>query len=96
MEIKPIRNDEDHDVVLREIEHLWGAATETPNGDRLDVLITLAEPWERSHIPMPPPDPIAAIHFRLDQLGLDQKALVGVIGTRSRVHEILTGHVRSR
>jgi HTH-type transcriptional regulator/antitoxin HigA len=89
MEIKPIRSEEDHDAALREIEALWGAEPGTPEGDRLDVLVTLAEAWEREHHPIDPPDPIEAIKFRLEQEGLDPRALVGVIGNRSRVHEIL-------
>lgn len=91
MEIKPIRSDADHDVALKEIEDLWGAEPDTPDGDRLDILLTLAEAWEKAHVALPPPEPIAAILFRLEQLGLDQKALVNVIGTRSRVHEVLAG-----
>lgn len=91
MEIKPIRSDADHDDVLWEVERLWGSAPGTPEGDRLDVLVTLAEAWEREHVPMPPPGPLEAIRFRLEQLGLDQKALVGIIGTRSRVHEVMKG-----
>lgn len=89
MEIRPIRSEEDHDATLREIETLWGAEPETPEGDRLEILVTLAEAWEREHHPIDPPDPIEAIKFRLEQEGLDPKALVGVIGNRSRVHEIL-------
>lgn len=91
MEIKPIRTEEDHEAALAEIERLWGAAEGTPEGDRLDVLLTLAEAWEQKHYAMPLPDPISAIQFRLEQLGLDQRALIGLLGTRSRVHEILKG-----
>ncbi|HEY9900181.1 MAG TPA: transcriptional regulator [Pantanalinema sp.] len=89
MEIKPIRSDEDHDAALREIEELWGTEPGTPEGDRLDVLITLAEAWERAHHPIDPPDPVEAIKFRLEQRGLDQKALINVIGNRSRVYEVM-------
>lgn len=91
MEIKPIRSEADHDAALQEIAALWGASEGTPEGDRLDVLLTLAEAWEHKHYPLEMPDPVSAIRFRLEQLGLDQRALVGVIGTRSRVHEVLKG-----
>jgi HTH-type transcriptional regulator/antitoxin HigA len=91
MEIKPIRNDADHDATLYEIERLWGAKGGTQEGDRLEVLVTLAEAWERAHTSIPEADPITAINFRLEQLGLTQKALVGVIGSRSRVHELMKG-----
>ncbi|HZO82327.1 MAG TPA: transcriptional regulator [Candidatus Binataceae bacterium] len=89
MEIKPIRNDADHEAALREIERLWGAKEGTPEGDRLDVLATLVEAYEEKHFPMDAPDPIEAIKFRLEQQGLDHRALVGVIGGRSRVYEVM-------
>jgi len=89
MEIKPIRNDADHADALREIERLWAAKQGTPEGDRLDVLTTLVESYEEKHFPMDAPDPIEAIRFRLEQQGLDHRALVGVIGGRSRVYEVM-------
>ena len=89
MEIKPIKNDKDHAAALREIERLWGATVGSPEGDRLDVLVTLAEAYERTHFPIDVPDPIEAIKFRLEQQGADTKALVGVIGNRTRVYEVL-------
>lgn len=89
MEIKPIKNDKDHAAALREIERLWGATVSSPEGDRLDVLVTLAEAYERTHFPIDVPDPIEAIKFRLEQQGADTKTLVGVIGNRTRVYEVL-------
>jgi len=89
MEIKLIRNDVDHHEALGEIERLWGAKEGTREGDRLDVLTTLVEAYEDKHFPMDTPDPIEAIRFRLEQQGLDHHALVGVIGARSRVHEVM-------
>lgn len=91
MEIRPIRNAKDHDRALREIERLWGAAKGTPEGDRLEVWTTLVEAYERERFPIDPPNPIDAIRFRLEQQGLDQHALVGVIGSRVRVYEVLRG-----
>ncbi len=85
MEIKPVRTKADYERTLQEIEHLWGAGKGTPEGDRLDVLATLVEAYEQKHFPIDPPDPIEAIRFRLEQQGLDRRALVGVIGGRSRV-----------
>jgi HTH-type transcriptional regulator/antitoxin HigA len=87
--IKPIRTHADHEAALREIERLWGADEGTPEGDRLDVLATLVEAYEQAHFPMDAPDPIEAIKFRLEQQGADQKALIGVIGNRTRVYEVL-------
>ncbi len=91
MEIKPIKTDADHDAALREIERLWGAAEGTREGDRLEVLLTLVDAYERAHFPIEAPDPIEAIKFRLEQQGADAKVLVGVIGSRTRVYEVLRG-----
>lgn len=89
MEIKPIRTKPDYELTLREIERLWGAKEGTAHGDRLDVLATLVEAYELKHFPIDAPDPIEAIRFRLEQQGLDRRALVGVIGGRSRVYEVM-------
>jgi HTH-type transcriptional regulator / antitoxin HigA len=89
MEVKPIRTRADYERALREIERLWGAREGTPDGDRLDVLATLVEAYEQKHFPIDPPDPIEAIRFRLEQQGLHPRALVGVIGGRSRVYEVM-------
>lgn len=91
MEIKPIRSSADHDRALKEIKRLWNAAKGTPESDRLEVLVTLVEAYERTHHPIDLPDPIQAIRFRLEQQGLDHRALVGIIGNRTRVYEVLRG-----
>lgn len=91
MEIRPIRNEADHEAALRRIEALWGAAAGTPEGDELDVLATLTEAYEREHHPIDQPDPIEAIKFRLEQTGKDFHALIGVIGQRTRVYEVMRG-----
>jgi HTH-type transcriptional regulator/antitoxin HigA len=89
MEIKPIRREMDYDAALRRIEALWGAAEGTPEGDELNILVTLAEAYERAHFPVDLPDPIEAIKFRLEQEGKDYRALIGVIGQRTRVYEVM-------
>ena len=91
MEIEPIRTEAEHDEALCEIERLWGAPVGTPDGDRLDVLIALVEAYERAHHNIDAPDPIEAIRFRLEQQGLDHRALIGVIGNRTRVYEVMRG-----
>jgi HTH-type transcriptional regulator/antitoxin HigA len=91
MKIRPIRTGKDHSAALAEIERLWGAKEGTPEGDRLDVLVTLVEAYERAHFPIDAPDPIDAIRFRLEQQGEDVKFLIGVIGSRTRVYEVLRG-----
>jgi HTH-type transcriptional regulator / antitoxin HigA len=89
MRIKPIRTEQDYNAGLRRIEALWGSAPETPSGDELDVLVALVEAYERDRYPVDLPDPIEAIKFRLEQEGKDYRALIGVIGQRSRVYEVM-------
>jgi HTH-type transcriptional regulator/antitoxin HigA len=89
MNIKPIKTAEDYRATLREIERLMGAALGSAEGERLDVLVTLVEAYERQHSPMDLPDPVAAIKFVMDQRGLTVKDLEPMIGHSSRVYEIL-------
>ncbi len=89
--LKPIRSEADYRVALAELERLWGAKSGTPKGDRLDVLATLIDAYEAEHYPMDPPDPIEAIKFRMEQQGLTRKDLEPLIGTRTRVAEVLNG-----
>ena len=88
-EIKPIRTQADYEEALSEAARLWGAASGTKNGDRLDVLATLIDSYEAQHYPMDPPDPVEAIKFRLEQQGLGRKDLEPLIGSRARVAEIM-------
>lgn len=88
-EVKPIRNEADYEAALAEFERLWGARTGTPKGDRLDVLAPLIDAYEAEHHPMDPPDPIEAIKFRMAQQGLTRRDLEPIIGTRTRVAEVL-------
>lgn len=88
-EIKPIRSEADYDVALAEVERLWGARSGTPEGDRLDVLATLIDAYESEHDSIDPPDPIEAIKFRMEQQGLTRMDLEGILGTRTRVAEVL-------
>ena len=90
-QVKPVRSKKDHAAALAEVERLWGAKSGTPNGDRLDVLATLIDAYEATRYPMDPPDPIAAIKFRMEQQGLTRKDLEPLIGTRTRVAEVLNG-----
>jgi len=90
-DLKPIRNAEDHEAALKELERLWGAEPGTPEGDRLDVLATLIDSYEAEHEPMDAPDPIAAIEFRMEQMNYTRKDLEPIIGSRARVSEILNG-----
>jgi HTH-type transcriptional regulator/antitoxin HigA len=91
MQLKPIKTKADHEEALKEIERLWGAEEGTAEGDRLDIFITLVEAYEEAHFPIDMPNPVDAIKFRLEQQGEDKKALIGIIGNRTRVYEVLRG-----
>jgi HTH-type transcriptional regulator/antitoxin HigA len=89
MDIQPIHTEADYRATLREIETLMTAVAGSPEGDRLDVLVTLVEAYERVHFPMDLPDPIDAIRFVMEQRGLSAKDLVPAIGRLNRVYEVL-------
>ncbi len=89
MKIRPIKTEADHRAAVAEVEQLWDTAPGSEDADRLDVLATLIEAYEEKHDPIPPPDPIEAILFRMSQLGLSRRDLEPYIGTRARVAEIL-------
>jgi HTH-type transcriptional regulator/antitoxin HigA len=88
-ELKPIRSAADYEAALNEIERLWGAKAGTPKGDRLDILATLVDAYETARFPFDQPDPIDAIKFRMEQMGLTRRDLEPLIGSRARVAEIL-------
>ena len=89
MDIKPIKNARAYNRALREIEKLWNTRRGSPAHDKLDVLATLVEAYERQHHEIAPPDPIEAIRFRMEQLGMSRKDLEAYIGGRARVAEVL-------
>ena len=90
VEVKPIRTEADCDEALKLVESLWRAKPATPEGDRLEVLLTLVEAYEAKHYPVAPPDPVDAILFRLEQEGLTRADLEDCIGPRGRVSEVLS------
>ena len=90
MEIKPIRTEEDYRATLEEIESLMTAEAGTREGERLDVLVTLVEAYERKNFPLDLPDPVEAIKFAMDQRGLTVKDLEPMIGRSNRVYEVLS------
>ena len=89
MDIKPIKDEASHQAALAEIEGLMSAKPDTPEGDRLDVLVTLVDAYEAKHHPIDPPDPIDAIKFRMDQAGLTVGDMGPYIGPTNRVYEVL-------
>jgi HTH-type transcriptional regulator/antitoxin HigA len=90
MEIKPIRTKTDYRAALKEIETLMSARADSPEGERLDVLVTLVEAYEKKHYRFDLPDPVEAIKFRMEQSGLGPKDLVPMIGQINRVYEVLS------
>ena len=89
MNIKPIKSQKDYRAALRHVESLMGAAAGSAEGDKLDVLVTLIEAWERKHFPLDLPDPIDAVKFQMEQAGLSPRDLVPMIGQLNRVYEVL-------
>lgn len=90
MVIHPVKTETDYHNTLKEIESLMLAKAETADGDRLDVLVTLIEAYERKHYPVDFPDPVDAIKFRMEQQLLTVDDLGPVIGRKNRVYEILS------
>jgi HTH-type transcriptional regulator/antitoxin HigA len=91
MQIRPIRSERDHERAVARIGELMRARPGTAEGDELDVLATLVDAYEAKHHAIDAPDPITAIHFRMEQQGLTRKDLEPMIGSRARVSEVLTG-----
>jgi HTH-type transcriptional regulator / antitoxin HigA len=91
MNVNPIKTEADNDAALRRIEELWNAEPGTPEDDELGILVTLVHAYEEEHYPFGEPDPIASIEFNLERKGWTPKDLVGIIGSRTRVYEVLRG-----
>ncbi|MBP2670228.1 MAG: transcriptional regulator [candidate division NC10 bacterium] len=92
VDIRPIRTEADYQAALQEISCLMAEdpMPETDEGDRLDVLTTLVQAYEAQHHPVPPPDPIEAIKFRMEQQGLTVADMRPYIGPPHRVYEVLS------
>jgi len=92
MDIRPIRTDQDHRQTLAQVEKLWGAREGTPDGDRLDVLVTLIETYEERRWPFKSRrrfDPVDVLRYAIDELGHTQTELAEILGSRSRASEVL-------
>jgi HTH-type transcriptional regulator/antitoxin HigA len=89
MDIQPIKTENDYKTALEEVEYLFNAAPNSPEGDRLEVLTTLIEAYEEKHYSISLPDPIEAILFYIESRGLSRRDLEPFIGSRARVSEIL-------
>ncbi len=89
MDIRPIRNDQDHAAALDEIERLWGADPDSEAGERLEVLLTLVDAYEEAHHAVPQSDPIEAIVFMMEQRGLGEDDIAPLVGGVARLRDVL-------
>ncbi len=89
MNIKPVKTKKDYEAALKRIDALMDAKKNTPEADELDVLAMLVEAYEEKHFPIDDPDPVEAIKHRMEALGMERKDLEPILGSRSRVSEIL-------
>lgn len=89
MNLKPIKTEDDYRNALKRLEVIFDAPIDTKEGDEAEILSLMIENYENEHYPIEAPDPIEAIKIRMEELNLRQKDLVGVIGSKSRVSEIL-------
>ena len=89
MKIAPIRNNKDYQNALKRLEEIFDAKTGTEQGDELEILSILIEKYENEKFPIDLPDPIEAIKFRMEQMGMKPKDLAKIVGYKSRVSEIL-------
>ncbi len=90
MKIAPIRNEKDYQSALKRLELIFDAKKGSENGDELEILSILIDRYENENFPIGMPDPIEAIKFRMEQMGMKQKDLAEVVGFKSRVSEILS------
>ncbi len=90
-EIKLIKTEKDYKEALKLADKLFDAEPDTPESDMLELIVTLIEIYEKEHYPIDNPSPLAAIKFRMEQLNLTQKDLIPIIGSKSKVSEVLSG-----
>ncbi len=89
MEIKPIKTEQDYENALQRIALIFDASPNSVEGDEAEILSLLIENYENVNYPIDAPDPIEAIKIRMEEMNLKQKDLIGIIGGKSRVSEIL-------
>lgn len=91
--LRPIRTNKQHEIYLARAYELMqkDIKANTEESDELEILSILIEQYEKEKYPIDPPNPIEAILFRLEQKGLKKSELQKIIGSRSRVSEILSG-----
>lgn len=89
MTLKLIKSEQEYQAALERLDHLFNAKSGTPESDEADVLALLIDEYEKTNFPIEAPDPIEAIKIRMEEMDLKQKDLVGIIGGKSRVSEVL-------
>lgn len=89
MKVKILKTEKDYEKALSRLDEIFDAPTNTKEGDEAELLVLLIEKYEDEHYPIGPPDPIEAIKFRMEQMGMKKKDLAEVLGYKSRVTEIL-------
>lgn len=89
MNIKPIKTEKDYEVAIKRLEKIFDASAKSKEGDEAEILSMLIDNYENQHYPIEPPDPIEAIKIRMEEMNIKQKDLVGIIGGKSRVSEVL-------
>ena len=89
MNIKPIKTEKDYEVAIKRLEKIFDASPKSKEGDEAEILSMLIDNYENQHYPIEPPDPIEAIKIRMEEMNIKQKDLVGIIGGKSRVSEVL-------
>lgn len=94
MKPKVIKTESDYRAALAQVDALMSARPETPEAEELELWVHLIEQYEQTHFPIPFPDPVSAIRFRMEQQGLKQKDLIPYIGSKSKVSEVLNGKRR--
>jgi HTH-type transcriptional regulator / antitoxin HigA len=90
MDIKPIRTEEDYESAMARVEELWGLPPDSPESDELEVLLALTGAYEKKRHHIGPPDPIAMLEYRMDQMGLNQEEIQRFMDSRKKIPEILS------
>lgn len=90
MDIKPIHTEADYEAALEEVDQLLDSRPDTPEGDRMEILVTLIADWEEKHYPIPEPDdPLEVLEYFMESRGLSRADLIPYLGSKARVSEIL-------
>jgi HTH-type transcriptional regulator/antitoxin HigA len=89
MKLKVLKNEKEHKKALKQVEALWDAPKDSARAEELELWAALIEAYEEKHQPVPAPDPIEAVKFRMEQMGLKPSDMTKILGGRGRVSEVL-------